>query len=131
MIYLQKNNLELIGYDYPKMKDWENSPFEKSKGFTFSFFLYKINGLSVSSGNKKYLIFVGHDNSIQKEFWLEVTTSFFYKPKLVFKENINTKVFDNNLFMKTNYIEVLDNCPACGFKLKTSDLFCPDCELKF
>lgn len=131
MMYLQKNNLEFVGYDYPTKKDWENSPFEKSKAFTFTFFQFKINGLPVFSNNKKHLIFVAHNDFVQKEFWLEITITFFYKPKLVFKENTNAKVIDNDLFIKTNYVEVVDSCPACGFKVRDSDLFCPDCELKF
>ena len=131
MTYIQENDLEFVGYDYPTKKNWDNSPFKKSKGITFNFFQFEVNGLPVFSDNKKYLILVANDNSNQKEFWLEIKTSFFHKPKLVFKENTNAKVVANDLFGKAKYIEVLETCPACGFKLETSDMFCPDCELKF
>lgn len=60
-------------------------------------------------------------------FWLEIATSYFEKPILTFREGQVIKDSDRN----ANVIEVVDSCPACGYKLSNQQEACPDCGLNF
>ncbi|CAM3531696.1 hypothetical protein FLGE108171_01755 [Flavobacterium gelidilacus] len=125
--FLQNKDLELLEIAYPTENDWKNSPFEKNKGL-FKFYQIEIGNFPFVV-SKDFLIVIAFKGTSKKKFWLEIRASPFQKPKFLFKENGFVDTL--KISFKNNYIEVLDKCPACGFKLKTSDLFCPDCELKF
>ena len=117
--YLSRNGLTFSRKHKPTNEDWENSPFEKPKLFSIS--IITVNYESFSA--KKYRIIDTFQNN---KIWLEITTTFFCKPKIIFKNEPKevaprtTKEIEN---------QITDNCPACGYLTLESDLECPDCGL--
>lgn len=75
----------------------------------------------------EYLIVIGEKNKTYQEYWLELKTTYFRKPKLVFKAGriINYEK-DENTELRN------ENCPNCSFMLfNNNDLNCPNCGVSF
>lgn len=85
--FLEKEGLQFVEFYYPKNENWQNCPFLKPKDFEVKVGVFKVNNLPITYTNKEYLILVGYDKFTTKDYWLEITTSYFKKPRLLFKEN--------------------------------------------
>jgi hypothetical protein len=130
-MYLDKKGFEYIRSIYPSEKDWTKSPFSKLPKFKFSFVLIQINGTFVSWTNRNYLIITGQQKDKIQEFWLEIVTTYFQKPNLSFREGRLVKYKESDINKDGKFVNVGEKCPACGFKLISSDRICPDCGLNF
>jgi len=129
--YMDKKGFEYVDSIYPNEKDWTKSPFSKPPKFKFSFVLNQINGTFVSWTNRNYLIITGQRKEKIQEFWLEIVTTYFQKPNLSYREGRSIKSNESEINKGVNFVKVGEKCPACGFKLMTSDKICPDCGLNF
>ena len=129
--YLDNKGFEYKETLYPNEKEWSKAPFSKPPRFKVGFVLIKINGTFVTWTSKDYLIVQGQKKDKIQEFWLEISTTYFRRPTLTFREgrSIRNKESETNKDIK--FIKVGEKCPACGFKLSTIDKLCPDCGLNF
>lgn len=127
--FLNREQATLYRINYPDFEsDWKNGPFKKkSNKITFSLLVFEINNRPVSWTEKHYRIILTNEN---RKFWLEIETSYFKKPLLVFKEEKNYKK-QLKIEEEIKIIEVRDVCPACHSKLKVNENECPNCQLNF
>lgn len=86
--YLAQRNFELIETQFPRDEDWETSPYKEPPKFRISFGpMITINGAYITWSKKDYqMLLVRDKNDKRKYFWLEVDTTYFKKPELIFKE---------------------------------------------
>lgn len=132
--FLRKNELTLIESRYPSNLDWKDGCFTKPPSIRVSFSIIRINGISVTWTDKKYLIIdTRNSNGKGIKLWLEVETTYFQKPILTFKKARNRRKFFNSprVAKSENITVVKGVCPACGWKLEGNETQCPECELHF
>lgn len=129
--FLDNKGFQYKETEYPKEKDWSKSPFSKPPRLNVGFVLIKINGMFVTWTSKDYLIVHGQKKDKIQEFWLEISTTYFRRPALTFLEGRSIKNNESLTNKDINFVEVVEKCPACGFKLLTTDKLCPDCGLNF
>lgn len=65
-------------------EDWPRSPFKKPPAVQFSWVIIRINGMYVDWTRKDYKRIVGKRGSQFREFWMQVTTTYFERPQIVF-----------------------------------------------
>ena len=82
--FLDSNNYQLIDKRKPNKEDWKKSPFKKPPNFKVTFSVVKINGLPVTWTDLKYKVIIGKNENRRKQIWLEIKTTYFQKPKLIF-----------------------------------------------
>jgi len=116
---LKVNYIETNGL---KQADRKRNPFRDEQYIQIG-----IHTRGIKWTKYEYLIVIGEKNKIYQEFWLELKTTYFQKPKLVFKAGriVNYKQ-DENSELKN------ENCPNCGFMLfNSTDVCCPNCGFSF
>lgn len=118
--YLSRHGLTFSKKYRPTNEDWKNSPFEKPKIFSISIITVNQELFSM----EKYRIIDTFQNN---KIWLEITTTFFCKPKLIFK---NEPKEAEQRTIKEIENQITDNCPACGYIILENDLDCPACGLR-
>lgn len=127
--YLSINGLTLQNIYSPKEKDWKNSPFKKPEIFGFNFFVIKFNGAIVIWNALKYKVVQTNEG---KKIWVEIKTTYFKKPILIFKIGEKSKTIKSkNHILNNNIRKVSEICPACGFHISEIDKECPDCGINF
>ena len=115
--------LKLKGFEYvetidPQKEDWAGSPFDKPASFAIGFYTR-----GVTWTKYEYLIAIGVKHQKYQQFWIELKTSYFQKPKLVFRDGKRI-----NYSQLSNSENFLENCPSCGFVLfNNDDKKCPNC----
>ena len=125
--YLEKRNYTLVDTISPKKNDWQRSPFKKPTNFQFSFFYTT----PLIWSKTEYLKIIGCKGEKNQEFWLEIYTSYFHKPVLIFKDGHKINNIEKNITERDNIVLVKDKCPACCQKLLENENKCPECGLSF
>ena len=116
---------------HPDNSDWTRSPFSKPPNLVLLFAFITINGRIVRWTNREYLIAEGEKAQNHQEFWIEISTTYFRKPAVAFREGRSIRKKENKDVTEAKYVIVKDKCPACGLKLAGNDKLCPDCGLNF
>lgn len=128
--WLQSQSFDLVDTRYPTNKDWIKSPFLKPSSIDSP--LNYMPHSSMKYRDKDYLIIIGKNQKIYKEFWMEIDSEFGNKPTLNFRSgkeiNPNEKTYPEN---NVTYIKVNDFCPACSCKFYKEEKICPECGLCF
>jgi len=87
-----KEYLKEIGYEYidtwdPAEDDWNHSPFVKPPVFSISL----VVTTPIQWTKVKYYIVIGKKSDYYKEFWVEITTSYYKNTNLKFISGNNIK----------------------------------------
>ena len=116
--------LRATGYEYidtwdPAEYDWNHSPFIKPPVFSVSL----IVTTPLQWTKVEYYIVIGKKSDKYKEFWVEITTSYLKKTKLIFKSG-------NNIIYNPDVVNVKkEYCPQCGYMLfNLNEKKCPNCN---
>lgn len=116
--YLSEKGINFVETNSPKGSDKNRNPFKEDLQISFGPYTRGITWTKY-----EYLIIVGEKDDKYQEFWLELKTTYFRKPKLTFKSG-----------MKITYEKEIDisieneNCPECGFLLfNFEETICPNC----
>jgi hypothetical protein len=129
--FLNSDKYELVDTRNPNDKDWIKSPFQKPPKFGFSLLIVTMNGSIVTWTKTDYLVIIAQRDNKLREFWIQIKTSYFRKPNLVFKIGQTIKDVDLKINKDIKIVTIKDKCPACGFKISELNDFCPDCGLNF
>ena len=129
--FLSSKGFELIDTRYPNDADWSRSPFSKPPQIGLLLAFVTINGRIVSWTNLEYLIVEGEKQQNQREFWIEIKTTYFQKPILAFRDGRTISKKEINKSRERIFVKVKDKCPACGFRITENDKSCPDCRLNY
>lgn len=118
-----KEYLKSLGYKYidtwsPLKDDWSHSPFPKPPSFKITFFVTT----PLEWTKTEYYIIIAKKSDKFKQFWVEITTSYFCKTKLIFKSGKNIKYNEEIDNLKKEY------CPQCGYMIfDLEENNCPNC----
>jgi hypothetical protein len=82
--FLKSNKQEFIEKRRPNNEDWKKSSFKKPANFEVTFFTFKINGSPVTWNDTKHRIIIAKNQKHKKHYWLEIKTTYFKKPELIF-----------------------------------------------
>ncbi|VBB47266.1 hypothetical protein TRIP_D420129 [uncultured Paludibacter sp.] len=87
--YLNSKGFKYVNTFYPRNEDWQKSPFNKPPIISVSFIVITPRNFTKT----EYLIIIGKTiNEKYREFWLEITTTYFSKPILVFRQGQKIKI---------------------------------------
>lgn len=124
--YLYTQNLDFVDSISPSSNDWKKSPFKEPNKIEFRFVYFR----GIRWTKTEYLKIIACKNDKFQEFWVEIYTVYFLKPKLLFKEG--NRIHKKDIESLDNVpIIVTDKCPACGFLISKNESICPDCGLNF
>ncbi len=81
--YLKQNKLTFYDSRFPNNLDWKRSPFTKPNTSAISLSSnIKMMGIQVTWNKKEYKLIETQEGI---SLWLEISTTYFKKPKLVFR----------------------------------------------
>ena len=117
--YLRQSGYEYVDTWDPGKDDWNHSPFVKPPVFTISL----VVTTPVQWTKVEYYIIIAKKSDKYKEFWVEITTSYFRKTKLIFKAGKSIKYNTDVIDLKKDY------CPQCGYMIfNFEEKKCPNCD---
>jgi hypothetical protein len=117
--YLRERGYEYIDKWDPAKDDWNHSPFVKPPVFSISLVITE----PIQWTKIEYYILIAKKSDKYKEFWVEITTSYFRKTKLIFKAGNNIKYNADVINLNKEY------CPKCSYMLFNFDeKKCPNCN---
>lgn len=117
--YLRQSGYEYVDTWDPGKDDWNHSPFVKPPIFSISL----VVTTPVQWTKVEYYIIIAKKSDKYKGFWVEITTSYFRKTKLIFKAGKSIKYNTEAIDLKK------DSCPQCGFMLfNFNEKKCPNCD---